>query len=133
MAIIEPSLNFEGSHLGDSYYAEPGCYTAVLHSVQINPKSNESYLLEWVLTNRPASNYRWIVRQWFPRKNPGFLSQMLCSWIDKKWGDLSENDDERLEALRKLIGEGARIQVAALAPGNSNSVKVAKVAALDLS
>jgi hypothetical protein len=34
MAIIRPSLVFEGSHFGDRYDPEPGDYTARLLSVQ---------------------------------------------------------------------------------------------------
>lgn len=104
MAVIKPSLVFEDSHLGDRFNPNPGVYTARLHSFQTTPASDKSYQLQWVLTNYPSTSYRWIVKQWFPRKNPGFLSQMLCSWKHKKWGDLGENDDERLEALGKLIG-----------------------------
>lgn len=77
--------------------------------------------------SRTGSSYRWIVKQWFPRKNPGFLSQMLWSWTHKKWGGLGENDDERLEALRKLIGEEAHIRVEVLDPEKPNSVRVTEV------
>jgi hypothetical protein len=56
---------------------------------------------------------------------------MLWSWQHKKWGDLGKNDDERLEALGKLIGEEAHIRVEALDPEKSSSVKVTKVSALD--
>jgi hypothetical protein len=131
MAVIKPSLVFEGSNLGDRFAPNPGVYTARLHSAQTTPNSDKSYQLEWVLTDHPSKNYRWIVKQWFPRKNSGFLSQMLWSWKHKKWGDLGENDDERLEALGKLIGEEAHIRVEALDPEKSSSVKVTKVSALD--
>lgn len=72
------------------------------------------------------------MKQWFPRINTGLLSQMLWSWKCKKWESFGKNEDERLEALRKLIGEEAKIGVAASDPENSNSVKVTKVSALDM-
>lgn len=90
MAVIKPSLAFVGSHLGDRNDPPPGEYKARLHSVQKTPSSNKSYQLEWVLTDYPSTSYRWIVKQWFPRKNPGFLSQMLWSWKHKKWGGLAK-------------------------------------------
>ena len=127
MAVIKPSLAFVGSHLGDRNDPPPGEYKARLHSVQKTPSSNKSYQLEWVLTDYPSTSYRWIVKQWFPRKNPGFLSQMLWSWKHKKWGGLGENDDERLETLRKPIGEEAHIRVEVLDPEKPNSVRVTKV------
>ena len=127
MAVIKPSLVFEGSNLGDRFNPNPGVYTARLHSVQKTPSSDKSYQLEWILTDYPSTSDRWIVKQWFPRKNPGLLSQMLWSWKHKKWGDLGENDDERLEALGKLIGEEAQIRVEALDPEKSNSVRVTEV------
>ena len=127
MAIIRPSLTFAGSHLGDRFDPEPGKYRATLYSVQINSKTHNSYELEWVITDHHMNNYRWIVRQWFPRKNAGLLSQMLWSWKHKKWGDLGENNDERLEALGKLIGEEAQIRVETLNLEKSNSVRVTEV------
>jgi|GEM_PF-3107042 hypothetical protein len=127
MAIIKPSLVFEGSHLGDRNDPEPGNYTAKLHSVQTTPNSNKSYQLEWILTDHQSTNCRWIVKQWLPRKNTGLLRQVLWSWKRKKWGDLGKNDDERLEAVRRLIGEEATIYVEARIQGNSNSVKVTEV------
>jgi hypothetical protein len=132
MPIIKPSLVFEGSHLGDSNNPAPGSYRAKLHSVQTTPNSNKSYQLEWILTDHQSTNCRWIVKQWFPRINTGLLSQMLWSWKCKKWESFGKNEDERLEALRKLIGEEAKIGVAASDPENSNSVKVTKVSALDM-
>ncbi len=127
MAIIRPSRTFAGSHLGDRFDPEPGNYRATLYSVQINSKTHNSYELGWVITSHHLKNYRWIARQWFPRKNPGLLSQMLWSWKHKKWGDLGANDDLRLEALQKLIGEEAHIGVEALDPEKSNSVTVTEV------
>ena len=133
MPIIKPSLVFEGSHLGDRNDPPPGEYKVRLHSVQITPTSNKSYQLEWIVTDQQSTNCRWIVKQWFPRKNTGLLSQMLWSWKHKRWGDLGANDDERLEALGKLIGEEALIRVEALDPENSRLVSVSAVCSLGMS
>jgi hypothetical protein len=127
MAIIKPSLVFEGSHLGDRHNPDPGYYNAKLHSVQINAATNNSYQLEWLLTDHPSPNIRWIVRQWFPRKNPGLLSRMLWMWKRIKLEALGENEGERLESLRKLIGEEASIRYEAWDPENTNSGKVTEV------
>ena len=45
----------------------------------------------------------------------------------QEMGGLGENDDERLEALRKLIGEEAHIRVEVLDPEKPNSVRVTEV------
>ena len=110
MAIIKPSLVFEGSHLGDRFDPEPGCYSAILHEAQIYTRTNNSYQLEWLLTDPPSPSCRWIVRHWFPRKNPGLLSGMLWAWKRVKWDALGKNEEERLESLRRLIGEEAIVR-----------------------
>ena len=51
------------------------------------------------------------MRQWFPLKNPGFLSAMLLSWKRKKWNQLGEDDPQRLRQLSQWIGDEADVLV----------------------
>ena len=127
MAIIKPSLVFEGSHLGDRNDPRPGYYAAKLHSAQVTPNSNKSYVLEWFLTNHQSTNYRWSARQWFPLKNPGILSSMLLSWKEKMWKHLGVDDQERLQQLKRWIGDEADVRVDFLESSKSRLIVVGEV------
>lgn len=135
MAIIRPSLTFAGSHLGDRFDPEPGDYTARLFEVQFTDGGKKHIQIQWELTNHPTSFYTWRVRRTYTLapQHIGFLNKHLWWWKRKRWEDLGEDDDERLDTMRSWIGNEANIRVERWNPQNPSLVSVEGVCSLGMS
>ena len=129
MAIIKPSLVFEGSDLGDRNDPAPGDYTARLLNVQFTNDGKSHVRMDWGLTNHPMTAYSWRVQRTFTlsRDYIGFLNHTLWWWKRKKWDDLGENDDEGMETMQSWIGDEANIRVVAWNSENPGLVNVSAV------
>ncbi len=135
MAIIVPSLHFEGSHLGERNDPDPGDYTALLVDVQFTNEKKSHIRIEWELTNHTETAYTWIVRHTCPlaQKHIGFLNQHLWNWKRKKWHQLGETLDERLETMLTWIGDEANVRVDSWDPERPWLVSVIQVWSIGMS
>jgi hypothetical protein len=135
MAIIKPSLVFEGSHLGNRNDPEPGDYTARLLSVQFTNERKSHIRMEWELTNHPATGYNWRVQRTYTLSPDyiRFLNHTLWWWKRKNWDALGKNDAERMETMQRWIGDEANIRVTPWNPENPRLVNVSAVCSLGLS
>lgn len=135
MAIIRPSLVFEGSHFGDRYDPEPGDYTARLVSVQFTNERESHIRMEWELTNHPIRVYNWRVKRTFTliQEHIRILNHTLWWWKRKNWNALGKNDAERLETMQRWIGDEANIRVTPWNPENPRLVNVSAVCSLGMS
>jgi hypothetical protein len=106
MAIIKPSLVFEGSHLGNRFDPDPGDYTARLVDVEFTNEGKSQVRMHWELTSHPPTGYSWRARHTctLAQEYIGFLNKHLWCWKRKGWADLGEDDTERLDTLRLGLG-----------------------------
>lgn len=134
MAIINPSLVFEGSHLGDRYDPDPGDYTARLIDVMFTNDGNHIQM-SWRLTNHPLKVYNWIVQRTYTLQpqHIGFLNKDMWAWKRKYWEQLGEDNDERLDATRMWIEHEANTRVTAWNTENPRLVSVAAIWSLGMS
>ena len=65
MAIIKPSLVFEGSDFGVRRDPAPRDYTASFFDVQFTNEKKSHIHMDWCLTNHPMRIYRWRVKRTF--------------------------------------------------------------------
>jgi hypothetical protein len=132
MAVIKPSLVFEGSHLGDRFDPAPGKYTAYLIDVHFTDERKSHIRLNWEIKSHP---FNWKVQHTctLDQRYIGFLNRHLWWWKRKKWAKLGADDMERLEVLRSWIGDQANVRVDPWGDGNPNSVSVTAVWSLGMS
>jgi hypothetical protein len=135
MAIIKPSLVFEGSHLGNRFDPDPGDYTARLVDVEFTNEGKSQVRMHWELTSHPPSGYSWRARHTctLAQEYIGFLNKHLWCWKRKGWADLGEDDTERLDTLRSWIGDEANVRVEPWNSENPSSVTVTAVWSLGMS
>jgi hypothetical protein len=129
MAIIEPSLNFEGSHFGERHDPEPGDYTARLVDVHFKDERKSHIRMRWELTNHQMTVGTSVVQRTYTldQRYIGFLNQHLWCWKRKKWAQLGQDDDARLEAVRAWIGDEANVHVGPWDPERPGLVSVGQV------
>jgi hypothetical protein len=129
MAIIQPSLVFEGSDLGVRRDPQPGDYTARFQNVQFTDDKKSKILLEWRLTNHPMTCYTWEAKHTctLDPKFIKFLNGHLWWWKRKKWARLGASDDERLAMMRTWIEDEANIRVYSWNSANPTLVSVDQV------
>ena len=135
MAIIKPSLVFEGSDFGVRRDPAPGAYTASLFDVQFTNDRKSHIQMDWRLTNHPLRMYSWRVKRTFTLvpAHVRILNNTLWWWKRKYWEDLGENDDERMETMQTWIGDEANIRIAAWNPEDPRLVGVSAVCSLGMS
>ena len=135
MAIIKPSLVFEGSDFGVRRDPAPRDYTASFFDVQFTNEKKSHIHMDWCLTNHPMRIYRWRVKRTFTLvpAHIRILNNTLWWWKRKYWDDLGENDDERMETMQTWIGDEANIRIVAWNPENPRLVGVSAVCSLGMS
>ena len=135
MAIIKPSLVFEGSDFGVRRDPAPGAYTASLFDVQFTNDRKSHIQMDWRLTNHPMRMYSWRVKRTFTLvpAHVRILNNTLWWWKRKYWEDLGENDHERMETMQTWIGDEANIRIAAWNPEDPRLVGVSAVCSLGMS
>jgi hypothetical protein len=135
MAIIKPSLVFEGSDFGVRRDPAPRDYTASFFDVQFTNEKKSHIHMDWCLTNHPMRIYRWRVKRTFTLvpAHIRILNNTLWWWKRKYWDDLGENDDERMKTMQTWIGDEANIRIVAWSPENPRLVGVSAVCSLGMS
>jgi hypothetical protein len=135
MAIIKPSLVFEGSDFGVRRDPAPRDYTASFFDVQFTNEKKSHIHMDWCLTNHPMRLYRWRVKRTFTLvpAHIRILNNTLWWWKRKYWDDLGENDDERMKTMQTWIGDEANIRIVAWSPENPRLVGVSAVCSLGMS
>ena len=135
MAIIKPSLVFEGSDFGVRRDPAPRDYTASFFDVQFTNEKKSHIHMDWCLTNHPMRIYSWRVKRTFTLvpAHIRILNNTLWWWKRKYWDDLGENDDERMETMQTWIGDEANIRIVAWNPENPRLVGVSAVCSLGMS
>jgi hypothetical protein len=116
MAIIQPSLVFEGSDLGIQLNPEPGDYTARLHEVRYTPREKIIFWLEWSLVSPPANFPYRPVSKTYTKRGINLLYQDTYCWKRKLKCDMGATFDETVEIVRSWIDEEANVNVAILNP-----------------
>jgi hypothetical protein len=135
MAIIKPSLVFEGSDFGVRRDPAPRDYTASFFDVQFTNEKKSHIHMDWCLTNHPMRIYRWRVKRTFTLvpAHIRILNNTLWWWKRKYWDYSGENDDERMKTMQTWIGDEANIRIVAWSPENPRLVGVSAVCSLGMS